>query len=311
MDTFGLFGDTQSPFSFLGYLMPKLFVLRDGDEPTTFTQAELDTKVAEAVGAAKAGQGNWYDTLPQDIKANPTITRYKSGEEFAKGHLELEKTMGLKGTLVPVESSSDEVRAKFFKDIGRPDNAEGYTSPVMEGLHESIKLTQEQDVGWFKKLAFDAGLNGKQHDAIYKAYLELQSQRLTEYDKTLSDQSNQAGTDLRNKWGGTYDERLALSNGLVKKFGAEKADSLMTKFGSDPEAIEFLYNLGSQLSEDKLGEIGRSGLGMHPEEAKTEINKLMKVIMETKPDDPIYKDLLAKKNTLYKIAYPPKQAATV
>lgn len=277
------------------------------DVPVTFTQEQVDTKVAEAIATSKASQGPFYGGFAEEIKGHPSIVRYKSVEELAKGHLELEKKIGLKGLMVPTENSSDDVRNDFFKGCGRPDASDGYISPTIENLHEGLKSTSETDAKWFKDIAFSAGLSSKQHDAVYSAYMTLQSQRLTDYDKTLQDESNLASTALRGKWGANYDEHLALSNGLIKKFGASNADALMTKFGSDPAAIEFLHNLGSQLSEDKLGNLGGSNMGMHPEQAKVEINTLVKQIMETKQDDPIYQDLLKRKDALYKIAYPPKQ----
>ncbi len=134
-------------------------------------------------------------------------------------------------------------------------------------------------------------------------HLGLSSQRLVDWDKQQLDDKNAASTTLRTKWAANYDEKLALSNGLIKKFGS---DALMEKIGSDPEAIEFLANLGSQLSEDKLGELGKSNMGMNAEQAKLEITKVMKTIMDTDQSDPTYKDLVQKKNALYKIAYPNK-----
>ncbi len=307
MDTFGLFGDTQSPFSFLGYLMPKLFVLRDGDDggggTLTHTQTQVDEAVNAAVKTANEGRPSGLDGLGEGVKDHPSITRYKSVEELAKGHLELEKTIGLKGTLIPTENSSDEVKNKYFKDIGRPDLADGYGNPVVDGLHEGVKNIADVDIKAYKEKAFELGFSAKQAQGMIEWHLGVASQRLTDYDKTLQDESNAASTVLRAKWAGTYDERLALSNGLITKFGGEKADALMTKFGSDPDSIEFLHSIGSQLSEDKLGELGRTAMGMSPEMAKLEIPKIEKQIMDTETSDPNYKVLIDRNTMLHKIAF--------
>lgn len=304
MGTYGLKRDTRNPFR---KAVARLNSIGEGlnmrwDDDVTFTQAEVDTKVAEAVGAAKSGAGTFYDGFAQEVKEHPSVTRYKSVEELAKGHLELEKRIGLKGTLVPVEGSSDQVKNDFFKAVGRPDTADGYADPVLDNLHEGVRVTNEQDAKWFKDLAFEAGLSSKQKDLIHSKFLELQSQRLTDWDKLQDDEKNQSATGLRSKWGASYDEKLALANGLVKKFGS---DALMEKVGSDPTMIEFLANLGAQLSEDKLGELGRSGMGMTPELAKQEIGKIQGNAEHpyNKGNDPLHDDAVKKVQSLYKIAY--------
>lgn len=302
MGTFGLGRDTRNPFKKglamlnnigLGHLMSARW-----QDDKTLTQAEADQMVADAVAKAKT---TGFDGFAPDVKEHPSIKRYKSTEELAKGHIELEKKIGLKGVLVPSEGSSDQVKTDFFKAIGRPDTSDLYANPSLENLHEGVKSTSEQDLKAFKDKAFEIGLSSGQFNALYDWYLKLQSQRLTDYDKTLEDEKNQAATTLRQKLGAKYDESLALANGLIKKFGSE---ALMEEIGSNPDAIEFLIKIGSLLSEDKLGDLGRSGMGMTPEAAKLEINKIMQTIMATDPSDPIYQDLLKKKDSLYKIAYP-------
>lgn len=308
--TYGRLRDTRNP------LWVKEFYNKHGfypicgaeDEPVTFTQEQVDEKVNTAVAASKSGSGTFFDGFAPEIKGHPDVVRYKSVEEMAKGHIELGKTIGLKGTLIPTENSSDEVKAKYFKDIGRPDLAENYINPSYDGLHEGVKSSGEQDTKAFKDKAFELGLSGKQYDELNKWYLGLQSQRLTDWDKLQTDERNTTVTALRNKWGGSFDERNALVDGLVNKFGPEGLFDKLRK-NPDPLMTEFLHNIGSQLSEDKLGELGRSNMGMTPESAKVEINQIMKLIDETKQDDPTYQDLLKRSQTLYKIAYPRKVAA--
>ncbi len=272
----------------------------------TLTQVELDQKISDAVTSAKESIPTGLEGLGEGVKDHPSITRYKSVEELAKGHLELEKTVGLKGVLVPSDGSSDEVKANFYKAIGRPELAEGYSNPVVDNLHAGVKAISEANVKGYKEKAFELGLSEKQAKGIMDWHLGLSSQRLTDWDKLQEDEKNTAATALRNRWGASYDEKLALSNGLIKKFGNKDLISKLEEsgFGSNPDVIELLASIGTQLSEDTLGDLGRSGMGMTPEQAKLEISTVTKQIMETKQDDPIYKELLRKKDSLYKIAYP-------
>ena len=250
--------------------------------------------------------GNFFDGFAPEIKGHPSITRYKSTEELAKGHLELEKKIGLKGVMVPTDNSDDKTKSDFFKAIGRPDKSDGYANPTLDNLHEGVRTTTEQDLQAFKDKAHELGLSGKQFDNMYSWYLNMQSQRLTDYDNLQKSDRDKAGTELRQKYGAKFDENLALANGVMKKFGSDGLNKRIAELGSDPDIIDLLVNVGSQMSEDKLGEIGRSMLGLNPEQAKLEINSITKTIMETDQNDPLYKELMRKKDYLYKIAYPAK-----
>lgn len=282
------------------------YPIAGAEEAVTFTQEQVDEKVNTAVAASKSGAGNFYEGFAPELKGHPSITRYKSTEELAKGHLELEKTVGLKGVLVPSDTSSDEIKAKFYKAIGRPDIADTYSNPVLDNLHEGVKSISEVDIKAFKAKAFELGFSEKQAKGILDWHLGLSSQRLTDWDKLQTDEKNTAATELRNRWGGKFDANKALSDGLIKKFGNKNllAGLEESGFGSNPDVMELLANIGSQISEDKLGELGKSAMGMTPEQAKLEINKVMTQIMETDQSDPIYKELLRKKDMFYKIAYP-------
>ncbi len=305
MDTFGLARDTQSPLRRFVAKFVATMKSRRGGEEVTFSQEQVDAAVKTAVDTANTNRPTGLEGLGEGVKDHPSITRYKSVEELAKGHLELEKTVGLKGTLIPTENSSDEVKAKFFKDIGRPDLAENYSNPELEGLHEGVKNISAEGIKAFKDKAFELGLSEAQAKGIMGWHLKLSSDRLTTWDDTQKIEKDGAITALRGRWGGGYDAKKALVDGLIKKFGNEKlvANLEESGFGSNPDVIELLANVGAQFSEDQLGELGGSNIGMNPEQAKQEISTVTKQIMDTKQDDPIYKELLKKKDSLYKIAY--------
>ncbi len=310
MGTFDLARDTRNPFRKSLAKLADCGLFGDADvrwdDGVTFTQEQVTEQINTAVTEAKKNMPSGLEGLGEGVKDHPSITRYKSVEELAKGHLELEKTVGLKGTLIPTENSSDEVKAKFFKDIGRPDLAENYENPNTEGLHDGVKTIGAEGIKAFKDKAFELGLSGAQAKGIMDWHLKLSSDRLTTWDETQKTEKDGAITALRGRWGANYDAKAALVDGLIKKFGNKNLiDNLEESgFGSNPDVIELLANVGAQFSEDQLGELGRSGMGMTAEQAKQEISTVTKQIMDTKQDDPIYKELLKKKDSLYKIAYP-------
>jgi hypothetical protein len=259
-------------------------------------------------GGGGGGTGAFYEGFAPEIKDHPSVKRYKSVEELAKGHIELEKRIGLKGVLIPSDTSSDEVKNEFYKAIGRPDTADGYPDPVLDNLHEGVKSISATDMKAFKEKAFELGISAKAAQGILDWHLGLSSQRLTDWDTEQKTSRDKAITALRSKWGNSYEQKSALANGLLKKCGSEELFNSL-RDNPNPAMMEFLANVGGLLSEDVLLSLGHSNLGMTPDEAKTEINKITQKIMDTDANDPTYKDLLARKNTLYKIAYPGQSPA--
>ncbi len=310
MGTSGRASDTRNPFrKSLAKLANSGLIgdtdVRWDDGGETFTQEQVTEQVNAAVAEAKSGAGTFFEGFAPEVRGNPSITRYKSVEELAKGHLELEKTVGLKGVLVPVDTSSDEVKNNFAKATGRPDASDGYSNPITDNLHDGVKSMTDTDVKAFKDKAFELGFSEKQAKGIMDWHLSLSSQRLTDWDKVQKDEKNAAITTLRNRWGGNFDAKKALVNGLLQKFGNKDLLANMEEsgFGSNPDVMELLSNIGGQFSEDQIGQIGASGMGMTPEQAKQEISIVTKQLMDTPQGDAIYADLLKKKNSLYKIAY--------
>ena len=63
--------------------------------------APVTTDTAPTETPTETTPENWYDSLPDEYKSNPNVTKYKSQEELLNGHINLTKKIGEKGLTKP------------------------------------------------------------------------------------------------------------------------------------------------------------------------------------------------------------------
>jgi hypothetical protein len=267
MDTYDRVSGTRSPLAFLGYLMPKLFVFK--------VEGEGEAGAGEEKPAGEAApEGKFFDGFSPEVKGHPTVTRYNSAEDLAKGHIELEKKISAKGVIVPTEGSGEDDIKAFHKAIGVPADANGYVPVKLEGLHE-LAVSDDASTQLFKETALKLGLNPAQYNGIREMYLKDVSTKLTAMDEQKLQARNDAETNLRSELGGQYESKLLMANKIIKEYGGQEAlDALAAKGGNDPSIVKMMMKISDHLSEDALGKMGASSLGMTKGEATAKINEM-------------------------------------
>src|SRR6185369_12579211 len=83
----------------------------------------------EVTGAEVTGgesqSPEWMAGLPDDLKGDATLTRYKSLDDLARGHLETKKLASSK-LIIPGDGATDEDWGKFYDALGRPESPDKY-----------------------------------------------------------------------------------------------------------------------------------------------------------------------------------------
>ncbi len=211
-------------------------------------------------GAAGDGGGNaksWLESLPEDIRKDPSLQLFKGPEALAKSWVSAQKMIGADKVVIPGEKATEEEIAAFHTKLGRPESADKYEFKLPEGVTLDESMAKS-----VKEVAFKAGLNPKQ----------LQS--LVEWDaQNKIEQAKAAGTahqtELRGlldaykqtlggdeKFNATVDKaRTAVRALAPDEFKAFLRDSGV---GSRPEAIAFFAKLADMMGEDKI----RDGTGV-------------------------------------------------
>ena len=172
-----------------------------------------------------------------EIKDSPLLSRYESPEKALKGYLELEAWKGRAIRLPGEESSAEEISEfvekagkrvpglvvmpkgedqddikRFWKDLGTPDDADGYEPPA------DIDAVDENFVGELRKFAHHSGLTNEQFGRFLGKFAEAQGQ--------LAEQQQQAAVEeeqrLKQSWGSAYEQNMAVTDKLIEKFSDDK-----------------------------------------------------------------------------------------
>lgn len=214
---------------------------------------------------------SWRDSLPEDIRENPTLKNFSDVANLAKSYIHAQSAIGKKGVIVPGEKASDEDWQNFYKSVGVPE-LDKY----------EVKLPQDRNanpetIAKFKEAAHKAGLLPKQAQEMLGWYSEYEANAVKAHQEATQANLTKELDGLKKEWGEGYDKQIALARMAVREVGGNDFVEYMNKsgMGNDPQLIRFMAKMGKALGEDKLrGDTsGRMG-GMTPEEINDEINRI-------------------------------------
>ena len=182
----------------------------------------------------------WLSSLPDELKGDATLSRFKTIEDLARGHIEAHKVAKSK---VVLPKDDDPESFDRFAAAVRPESADAYQIEVGEG-----QSTDFADA--MRPVFHEAGLLPQQVDKLVKANNGFVEQML--------EQANAKGQQemdaLESEMGKTEFER-----------GRQAAVNMLNKLGIDPKFEEDLSRMigtGNSLRTlfaiaEKTGELGR------------------------------------------------------
>ena len=108
------------------------------------TSSETPAPAAPAAPAAAADQTptSWLEALPEELRADKTLSKYESLEALARGHVNATKRVGKPlDRLVEIPEKPDDTKGwdAVYKALGRPDTADGYGIALPDGVSEADK----------------------------------------------------------------------------------------------------------------------------------------------------------------------------
>lgn len=184
-------------------------------------------------GAGAAAAASWLDALPDDLKADATISRFKSVDELARGHIEAHKVAKSK---VPMPGESDESFNAFAAAI-RPESADAYKIEVPEG-----QPTEYADS--MRGVFHEAGLHPRQVEMIVAAN--------NAQAEALMQKADQVAEAFRAERGAAYPQELSQVQGMMTKLGIDPATvSNAEKALGSNNLLTFMWGLAEMTGELK------------------------------------------------------------
>lgn len=266
---------------------------------------------------------DWRDGLPDDISGDKGLADFNDIGGLAKAYLDtkadngrslripgaeatpeakaafnaslIEKIPGL--TRIPGDDSSDEDKASFYTQMGKPAEATGYTQP--ENLSDALK----DGMNALAKVAFE-------NDLTQAQFKRLATNLVTD-STAAGDAVNDGYTDQNNKlkldWGSALGAKSQAILELAKQTGApESIVNAITNKQLDMNTMKWMDGLVESLSgeggqmnfQGNNDEAGR----VTPTEAATQIDEIMNRKEYFDSGSPLQAGLIKKVVELGKIA---------
>lgn len=213
--------------------------------------------------------GEWVAQLPEDLRTNETFTGHATLGDFAKSHLEAQgkvkefegkvkehegKVADLEGRIanyIPkiTEKSTDAEKAAYFKAVGRPDKAEEYEFPQVEGKENDPGM-----VKWARETFHKNGLSKEQAKAIGAEWNAFVTGMVETEDRLVMEErtTNEKAFKDQFKTEDEYKAGYTLAKRFWDKVTGTKFDDMYKEpeVWQTPGMMAFIFGTAKMMGED-------------------------------------------------------------
>lgn len=251
------------------------------------------------LGGTNGAATSWRDSLPDDLKGDPTLAKYSDVANLAKAYLHAQQAIGKKGIIKPAANATPEEWKSFREALGVP-SADKYEVSQPKGF-EFPKETMD----WAKKTFAEIGILPEDAGALMHKFAEFEVGRDKTMAQARADASKQQIEGLQKEWGENYGAELKRGLFAVQQLGEmagvgkDKAIEWINKgAGNDPTFIKIMSAAAKLFKEDTLRENGIAGGATSASELDNSIRETQGQLIGMKKEDPRRPGVLAKFESL-------------
>jgi len=237
-------------------------------EPTDSPQTEQNSE--SVLGSGSVGENqNWRDSLPEELKNDPTLQSYKDVESLAKTVVHQQKMIGSR---IPIPKTEEE-KTELYGKLGRPEEPGKYEVAVPEDYQQFFR---EESMNEFRNVAHKIGLNNEQVQALMDFQINEINHEMQGADTQLNSQREEIEQNLKQEWGYDYDKNVKAAQRAVQVYGDVEVQELLNgELGNNPALIKMFARLGKEVTEDMAQNTQNNTLSVSPLDAKQEIANIM------------------------------------
>ncbi len=203
--------------------------LKTFDNPDALGKAYL-----ELHGKVSTGD---ISLLPEDLRKDPIVSRYKNITESHKALIEANKIIS--GIKKP------------------PETPEGYKFTELQGLHKGLTNIEDTRKG-LAQMFHKVGIDSDKGDQLQQMILSALSTGLGKNDELRAAKAKETETKLRAEWKENYDKNFNNVKNVLERIGLT---DLAGDLSGNPARLAGFHKLTSLLSEDSIGKLGGEGTG--------------------------------------------------
>lgn len=244
---------------------------------------------------------DWKASLPEDIKADPSLAPIKDLAGLAKSYVNAQKLIGGEKVAVP-KDDTDPQWDVVYNRLGRPESPDKYDLAKPEGLPDYDEGAEKA----FREQAHRLGLTAKQAKGLFDWYGAMAGEKFAAASEAQKATMEQGLNALKAEWGQTFNDKVAQAQKAVGFYGDDELKGFLNEsgLGNHPAMVKLFAKLGSGLKEDGLR--GTQGTGLTPADAKTKINAILTDGQHPYHDryKPGHNEAVAEMLKLHEAAYP-------
>ena len=200
----------------------------------------------------------WYSSLPDDLKANPSITKFTSVHELAKGYVNAASLIGR--DKIPMPKTDDEMHEVQIR-LGKPQSPQEYKigpeigpSWVLGDLAESPEpdVPLEEWKACYKRRAHEFGLTQNQAAKVYEVLVRERAEETKKANASIEAELAKCEQELKKVWGEQHDVNLIVASKTAHGLFGENVMKKITAAGlaRDPDFIKGLHRIGNRSLEE-------------------------------------------------------------
>lgn len=177
---------------------------------------------------AENTETSWTDSLPEELKGNPHLKRFKSQNDVIKSYVGLCSMAGKKGLMPPPEGATQaEIEAYLSTRRGGVESADAYS--IKYEMVKNYGLTEEAYKGLCNDL-FNAGLSDREHGNVMRAFANLRNIEKRAWVEENNTNCERALIEAKHHWGMDYEAKLSGVKQLMNAF--PEAKKILTQAGA-------------------------------------------------------------------------------
>ncbi len=234
------------------------------------TQATGSQEVATAAPAAPVG---FFDSLPDDLRAEPSLRNFTDPVSLAKSYVHAQRMIGADKIPLPGKSATDDEWRQVYRRLGAPEDPKAYDIKL------GADVMGDNEMQAFRAAALEAGLNNRQASRIAQFIESTVTQAREAQGTSAESVLRESEQELRQEWGQAFDQKLSLANRAATTFlgSTELLDTIELAdgrlLGDHPAIVKMFANLANEIGEDRL--LGESTeLVMTPADAQQKISEI-------------------------------------
>jgi len=187
-------------------------------------------------------------SLPDELKAHASLSKFKSFEDITKSYIEQEKLVGRK-TAIPGEDATAEEWATFYNASGRPEDSNAYGIEIPEAL-SGIANSQDRTNAALAA-AHEAGLSKRQADVLFSKLFEMEVGDVNTQVEAAQAKLKVDQQTLYDEWGTgkDFEAQAAKVTAFEKKIGVFD-EFEANGFNANPTILKAFAKLAGDLSND-------------------------------------------------------------